>query len=512
MKILSAEQLRKVDRQSGDTLALMENAGRRVVETIEERLGEVQNRKIAVLCGKGNNGGDGFVVARLLADRRGLPQVLLFANEKEIVGDAATNLARLQDSGLRPSIVLDDGAWADYRCDPETWIVVDALLGTGVTRPVEGLYRAVIESIPERFPNATIVSVDVPSGLAADSGELIGPAVQADLTVTFSALKHCLVFPPAHTCAGDIVVVDIGNPPELLLVPEHNLDWIVPDVFPSALHRRRETTHKGDYGRVLIVGGSRGKTGAAIMAGEAALRSGAGLVTVATPASCLPIVAASMPELMTEPLEETPEGTIADLPIAPVLAGKTVLGVGPGLGTSSETHAFTRSLVDSAEVPVVIDADGLNAFVGRTNELRGNGRRPVVITPHPGEMSRLIGRDVAFVNANRISVAGDLATKQNLHVVLKGFRTVVATPNGRIFINGTGNPGMATGGMGDILTGMLAGIIAQVGLGLFFERVLFAVHLHGLAGDIAAEEIGEEPLVATDLLRYIGAAWEQVRE
>jgi NAD(P)H-hydrate epimerase len=414
--------------------------------------------------------------------------------------------------GERPVVILSEAEWREFGCEEETALLVDALLGTGLTRPVEGLYRAVIESLPECFPAATVLSVDVPSGLAADSGKIPGPAVQADLTVTFAALKPCLVFPPAHKRAGDVVVADIGNPPELLSAPEHYISLNTPSEFPAAVHRREQDTHKGDYGKVLIVGGSRGKTGAAAMAGQAALRCGAGLVTVATASSCLPIIAGSMPELMTEALQETSAGSIANVSIAALLAGKTVLGLGPGLGTHPETQQFARTALRECALPVVLDADGLNAFVGQIEVLRGSMERPVVITPHPGEMARLIGREIADVNDHRAELSRDVAVKQHLHVVLKGFRTVIALPDGRVFINASGNPGMATAGMGDILTGLLAGAIAQKNLGAFAERVLFAVHLHGLAGDLAAEEIGEEPLVATDLFYYIGDAWEKIRE
>jgi len=512
MKILSANQLRTIDRSSGDTLTLMENAGTRVFETIEDRFENLDDLQVYILCGKGNNGGDGLVIARLLIERGCTPHVFLFAHEQDISPDAATNLGRLKALGEPPTIVLDEAQWAEFGCEEETALVVDALLGTGLTRPVEGFYRAVIESLPECFPDATVLAVDIPSGLSADSGESIGCAVQADLTVTFTALKHCLVFPPAHKCAGDVIVADIGNLPELVLAPEHYLNLITPDLFPEVLHRRREDTHKGDYGKVLIVAGSRGKSGAAAMAGQAALRSGAGLVTVATPLSCVPIVAASMPELMTEPLDETPAGTIANASITKLLEGKTILGIGPGLGVDPQTQALVRMTLLEATVPVVVDADGLNAFAAHAEELRGSGQRFVVITPHPGEMARLIERDTHYVNGNRIDVARDFAVRQQIYVVLKGFRTVVATPEGQVFINSTGNPGMATGGIGDILTGMLTGILAQQNLGSFTERVLFAVYLHGLAGDLGAEEVGEESLVATDLFYYIGQAWEQIRE
>jgi hydroxyethylthiazole kinase-like uncharacterized protein yjeF len=497
MKILTAEQLRNLDSRSGDTLALMETAGKRVIDAIEERFDDIPNLKVIILCGKGNNGGDGFVVARMLVDHGCIPKVALLARPQDVSGDAAVNLRN-----VRPTIVESEKDWATFATKEAPNLIVDALLGTGVTRPVDGLYRTVIESIPERFPDAKILSVDIPSGLAADSGEPIGPAIRADVTVTFSALKHCLVFPPAHRWAGDIVVADIGNPPQLLEAPEHNLNFIDADSFPGALHRRDEDTHKGDYGKVLIVGGSPGKSGAAAMAGQAALRAGAGLVTVATPSECLSIVAASMPELMTEPLT---------WPLGDVLQGKTVLAIGPGLGLESRTRVAVRKAVRAADIPVVLDADALNAFVNHTDELDSEGEE-IVITPHPGEMARLIGRDAHYVNANRIDVARDFAVRLYVYVVLKGFRTIVATPDGQVYVNSTGNPGMASAGMGDILTGMMAGILAQERLGSVAERVLLAVHLHGVAGDLAAEEIGEEPLIATDLLYYLGAAWEQIRQ
>ena len=497
MKILTAQQLRTLDSRSGDTLALMEAAGACVVAAIEERFENLETLKVTVLCGKGNNGGDGFVVARLLADLGVSPRIALLARPQDVTGDAAVNLKKVD-----PVIIQSEADWDAFALADAPDLIIDGILGTGVTRPVEGLYRTVIGSLPDRFPEAAILSIDIPSGLAADTGELIGPAVHADITVTFSALKHCLVFPPAHKCAGDIVVGDIGNPPELLDSREHNLSLITSEDFPNARHRREEDSHKGDYGKVLIVGGSLGKSGAAAMAGQAALRSGAGLVTVATPASCLPIVAASMPELMTEPLE---------WPITRLLEGKTVLAIGPGLGLDPATQAAVRQAVRDAQIPIVIDADGLNAFVGHTDDLDSDGA-DIVITPHPGEMARLLGRNIEFVNSSRIQVATEFAVKHSLYVVLKGFRTVVATPESVVYVNATGNPGMASGGMGDILTGMTAGILAQKRLGPITERILLAVHLHGLAGDLAAEEIGEEPLVATDLLYYFGAAWAQIRQ
>ncbi len=516
MKILTAEQLREIDRLSIEKygipgILLMENAGMRVVEALEERFENLDELTIGIVCGKGSNGGDGFVVARQLMLKGCFPFVFLLAAEDEVKGDAKTNLNILKALGCPPTVITNEHDWDEEKLELlDADILIDALLGTGLTKPVEGLYRAVIESLSEDFPAATIVSVDVPSGLPSNGAYPIGPAVDADLTVTFTALKPCLVLPPNHERAGDVVVAEIGSPPDLLESDELKVSLIQPEDFPEAQYGRPDDSNKSTYGKVLVIGGSRGKSGAAAMTGQAALRAGAGLVTVATAASVLPIVASTMPELMTEPLQETAEGTIAAQTIWNIVEGKNVLAIGPGMTTSGETSAFVRSVVRDVSMPVVIDADGINAFVGFTDELRGNGRA-IIITPHPGEMARLIGEDVEHVVANRVDVARDFAIARKIYVVLKGFRTVVATPDGRLFINPTGSPGMATGGAGDILTGMVAGILCQEHLGDFVERLCLAVYLHGLAGDLAADEMGEETMTATDLLRFLPKAWNELR-
>jgi NAD(P)H-hydrate epimerase len=516
MKILTAEQFHEIDRLSTEQygipgLLLMENAGMRVVEAIEERFENLEELTIGILCGKGNNGGDGLVIARQLILKGCFPFVFLFASEDELKGDARTNLKILKAIGYPPTVITSSREWDEEKLEMlDADILIDALLGTGLTKAVTGLYKAVIEDLSEDFRNAVIVSVDIPSGLATNNGNPVGPAVEADLTVTFSALKPCLVLPPNHSRAGEIIVVEIGNPPELLESDELRFNLIQPENFSEAQQPRSDDTNKGTYGKVLVVGGSRGKTGAATMAGEAALRSGAGLVTVATAASALPIVAASMPELMTEPLLETADGAIAAQTMWKILEDKTILAIGPGMTASGETSAFVRSVVRDISLPVVIDADAINAFAGFADELRGNGRA-VIITPHPGEMARLIQKTAEYVVANRVDVARDFATAHKLYVVLKGFRSVIATPDGTVYINPTGNPGMATGGTGDILTGMIAGILAQEHLGDFVERLCLAVYLHGLAGDLASGDLGEESMVATDILRFLPQAWKQLR-
>jgi NAD(P)H-hydrate epimerase len=516
LKILTAEQLREIDRLSTDkyaipSLLLMENAGMRVVEALQDRFDNLEELTIGIICGKGYNGGDGLVVARQLLLKGCVPFVFLLAPESEVRGDAKTNLDILKAIGCPPTVITNEHEWNEERLELlDADVIVDALLGTGLAKPVSGLYRAVIESIADDFPRATVVSVDVPSGLPSNSAHPIGPAVEADVTVTFSAAKPCLVLPPNCEHAGDVIVANIGNPPELFESDDLKMHLIQPGDFTEAQHARAVDTNKANYGKVLIVGGSRGKSGAAALAGQAALRSGAGLVTVATPRSVLPVIASSMPELMTEALQETADGTVASQTIWNILEGKTVLAIGPGLTTVPETSAFVRSLVRDLKIPVVIDADAINAFASCVDDLRGNGSG-IIITPHPGEMARLIQRETQYVVANRVDVAQTFALQHNIYVVLKGFRTVVATPDGSVHINPTGNPGMACGGTGDILTGMIAGILGQEHLGSFIERLCLAVYLHGLSGDLAAGELGEEPLVATDLLRFLPKAWSEMR-
>ena len=520
-KILTSAEIREIDRMSTEKFGiagsiLMENAGMRVVEAIAARVEELEARSVAILCGKGNNGGDGFVVARQLMQRGCFPSVFLFASPTEVTGDARTNLDILSAIGYPPVVIGNEEEWNRERLEIiDADIVVDALLGTGLSKPVEGLLRKVVESMRDDFPEAMIASIDLPSGCAADSADLAGPAVDADLTVTLSAPKFCLVFPPAHEMAGEVVIADIGNPRELFDDPKLNVSLLLPDSFPDAAYTRDQDTNKGEYGKVLVIGGSRGKAGAAAMAGQAALQSGSGLVTVAAPEGVLPTIAGHMAEVMTEPLPETDEGTLSraaldDGRLDAVVRGKSVVALGPGISRHPETAELVRRLLPRFSVPVVLDADGLNAFEGHESELRGT-ERGVIITPHAGEMARLNGKDVAYILRNRLEVARQFALEHEVYVVLKGFRSVVACPDGTAFVNPTGNAGMATAGSGDILTGMIAGILGQPDLGSFGERLCLAVYLHGLAGDLAASELGQESLVATDIIAFLPEAWRELR-
>jgi hydroxyethylthiazole kinase-like uncharacterized protein yjeF len=351
-----------------------------------------------------------------------------------------------------------------------------------------------------------IVAIDLPSGLSADSPQLIGDCIDASMTVTLAAPKLPLVLPPGEGHAGEVVIADIGIPHEVIEgLDGPKLELLTPEQLRDVVAPRPADSHKGDFGRVTIIAGSRGKTGAAHLAGMAALRSGAGLVTVATPASCLPIIASMAPELMTEPLPEGKDGTVTPAGLAHVLQMRQdVIACGPGLGRSDGAAAFVRSLLDKSESPLVLDADAITVLADDPGAVLGREDRDVIITPHPGEMARLIGSTIEEVQANRIEVASTFATTHHTYVVLKGHRTVIATPDGGVFINPTGNAGLATGGTGDLLTGMIAAWVAQL---MDAEAACrLAVFLHGAAGDLAAADEGQVAMIATDVLGYLGAA------
>ncbi len=520
MKILTAAEMQRIDRLTTEkagvpSLTLMENAGRGVAEFLTEYYGPLDRQKLLIVCGRGNNGGDGMVVARMLRQQGIAPEVLLFGDPAKLKGDAAVNYERLREIAA-PTIIQSAEEWR--RAKPslnDATLILDALVGTGLSRPLEGLLRDVVLDLANDFPQAQFVAVDLPSGIGADSGDLIGESLRAEASVTFTAPKRAHVFPPACEFVGDWVVKEIGTPPELLekddelfltLAGSEDVRWIA--------EPRRRNTHKGTYGHVLVISGSFGKAGAAAMSARAALRSGAGLVTVATPKSVLPTVAAMGMELMTEPLPETESGSISlralsDGHLDRLVEGKSVLAVGPGLGTAPETVELVRAIVNRYKIPIVLDADGLNAFAGCADAIQTDGRVRV-LTPHPGEMARLIGKKTADVVAGRIEIARKFASERGCVLVLKGFRSLIAMPSGEVWVNPTGNPGMATGGSGDVLTGMTAGLLAQFPTRPPGEVVTAAVYLHGLAGDLAAEMVGEAPLIAGDILESLPLAFRKL--
>jgi ADP-dependent NAD(P)H-hydrate dehydratase / NAD(P)H-hydrate epimerase len=522
MKILTAEEMREVDRLTTErygipSLTLMENAGASVAQFIAQRWPKLAQRRIVVLCGKGNNGGDGFVAARRLRDLGAKPEVDLFAAPEEMRGEAATNCKRWQDSSSGLHIIRDSSAWQSVKASlTSADIIVDALLGTGGRGAVAGLLAEVIEDVNKRRGpvRSAVVAVDIPSGLLADTGEANGPVVKAAHTVTFTAPKMGMILGASGDHVGQLCVRDIGSPPELIEeVGTSNIRWIDAREVSKFAVPRRADGNKGNYGHALIVAGSVGKSGAAVLASWAGLRVGAGLVTVATPQPVLPIVAAHTPEIMTEALPATDTGTISmrsfdDERFDKLVKGKRALAIGPGLTTQDETQQFVHAVVRKCTVPLVLDADGLNAFAGRAQELK-NGAGLIALTPHPGEMARLLGCEIKDVQARRLEVARISAADWNAFVILKGHQTVIASPDGQTFVNSTGNPGMSTGGTGDVLTGMLAGLTAQFGTTDWVRVLAFGVYLHGLAGDVAYADTGEAPLLAADLIHAIPRAYQE---
>jgi len=511
MRVLTTSQMRDADRRTIDdlgvpSLVLMEHAGRQVVSALESHWPSLPGAgRVAVVCGKGNNGGDGFVTARLLAARGATVHACLAAPAAEIGGDAGLNLSALRPAGVPVVDVASPSAWEAAQaelggCD----LIVDALFGTGLTRPLAGHWSSIVCDL--NASGVPVAAIDLPSGLSADTPEVIGEAVAADLTVTLGAPKLPLLLDPAAARGGTVVVADIGIPAAVVdALAGPRVTVITRAWAREQVPRRRRDTHKGDYGRVLVAAGSTGKTGAAGLAALGALRSGAGLVTVATPRACQPTVAALAPEYMTLGLDDDDEGRVGAEAAGVLLAERCdVLAVGPGLGRSPGVDRFVRELVDCATVPLVLDADALNAFAGDPAGLRGHPDRPLVITPHAGEMGRLVGRPAGQVAAHRLEAARELAAAQGIFVVLKGARTLVATPAGAVWINVTGNPGMATGGVGDVLTGVLAAWMAQLpGVG---AACGLGVCVHGLAGDLAAAGQGGAGLIAGDLARQLGPA------
>jgi hydroxyethylthiazole kinase-like uncharacterized protein yjeF len=510
MKILTSAEMKDIDRTAIEELGipgvvLMENAGLRIVRALTARFPDPKAGRIVVVAGKGNNGGDGFVVARHLSNLGARPEVLLLASKDEVKGDAAINLAVALKMGIPVTEVRTAAEWKKSRVAVfHATIVVDALFGTGLTKPLDGLNAAAVEDINRSA--AFKVAVDIPSGLSSDTFEVIGPCVKADLTVALAAPKIAHVFPPAADFVGELVVVPIGVPPSLFDGPGLKRELVEGTALLPFFRKRKKDTHKGTYGHLLVIAGSLGKSGAAALAGRAALRTGAGLVTVATAASVLPSVARAMAELMTEPLAETPEKTVAAAALpraAGLLKGKDAVLIGPGLTTHPSTAEFVFGLLAKIKVPCVIDADGLNIVSSRPGVLRSLAA-PTVLTPHPGEFARLVGRSNADVLRHRLELAPDFAVKHEVTVVLKGYRTIIAGPDGRVFVNPTGNPGMASGGTGDVLGGMIASQIVQEKD--LLGAVLSAVYAHGLAGDIAAERLGEKSLVAGDIIRFLPSA------
>jgi len=523
VRLVTAEEMREIDRTAIKTynipgLLLMENAGRAVCEAVGDLLGTLKGKAVFVLAGKGNNGGDGFVAARHLLNRGAHVRVMLATEPDEVTGDARVNLDIWLRLGQKIYFLGDRNALQVLQLGlMQADAVVDALYGTGFRGAIRDRLARVVETVNQS--GRPVVAVDIPSGVEADTGKVHGPAIRAARTVTFGLPKLGLILEPGASYAGEVTVADISLPRVLLDGGRRFL--LTRELVASWLPARAPQAHKGNFGHVLIVGGSRGMVGAACMAATAALRVGAGLVTVAVPRSLQDVAATKITEAMTLGLPETAEGYLsrnARDEIMRFLKRATVLALGPGLGTHPETVALVGEILPEVRVPCVVDADGLNALAaamhGETRRESAAGpdaiplpapvEAPLILTPHPGEMARLLGTTTGEVQDDRLGVAERGARAWNCVLVLKGARTIVAAPDGTTYVNPTGNPGMATGGSGDVLTGAVAGLLAQ---GLEPARAAAAaVYLHGRAGDLAAEAKGQPGLIAGDILERLPEA------
>ena len=510
MKVATAEQMQELDRKAIEAyripgIVLMENAGRGATEVISNTFPDLQKMKIAIVAGKGNNGGDGFVIARYLLNRRISVKVYLLADPKGLRGDAETNFQIFQRMKGEVISVPSSKDYQKVKKELEKFdLLIDAIFGTGLDAEVRGYYREVIDHL--NTLQKPIVAIDIPSGLDANTGKPFGTAVRASLTITFGLPKIGQVISPGLDYVGKLKLVDIGLPKKLVEEERIQTYLLENDEIRGWLSTpRRPDTHKGDYGHLLVIAGSVGKTGAAAMACEAALRIGAGLVTLAIPKSLNAIMEVKLTEVMTEPLPETPKQTLSLRAFSSILRlceDKKAVIIGPGIGTFKETQSLILKLIKTLNLPIILDADGLTALATQPKTLPTTNRS-LILTPHPGEMAKLIRSTPKDVQEDRISISRNFAQSHHVHLVLKGHRSLIATPKGEVFINPTGNPGMASGGTGDVLTGMIGGLICQ-GFDIL-QSLQMAVYLHGLAGDEMAQELGEKSLIARDIIEKIPA-------
>lgn len=514
MRVTTAAEMRQLDRLAIDSYGipgevLMENAGAQVARVLWQEYPDLKARRVAVLCGRGNNGGDGFVVARYLHNLGVAVRVFLVGEPETIRGEAAVHWQILTRIGVTPqSVATTEDARAVGAALPQYDLLVDALLGTGLKAAVSGLSQQIISAM--NAAGRPIVSVDIPSGLSADAGTLLGEHVRADLTMTMALPKRGLLLYPAAEHVGRLVVVDIGFPAALHEHEAVQCHVLEAHEIASLLKPRRADTHKGTYGHVFVVAGGLGKTGAGVLASMAALRTGAGLVTFGVPHSLNAAMEAKLTEVMTVPLPEMEEGILgaeAAKRLAEWLEGMSALVIGPGLGTHPDTVRCVHDILRQVHLPVVVDADAINALAMHPDAI-GDIHTPLILTPHPGELARLRHTTTAKIQADRLAAAQETAQWCGAVVVLKGAHTIVAVPQGSLFINPTGNPGMATAGTGDVLSGMLGALVGQGYEPGIAARV--AVYVHGLAGDLAAVTLGQRSLLAGDLIEALPQAFQRL--
>jgi len=504
--VVSAAEMKAIDRETIERVGipgtiLMENAGLKSVLAMEDFFGDLSGQRIAIFCGRGNNGGDGLVVARHLRKRGADVRVYLLCRDEEVKGDAAINLTAARNSDV-PIVNLTH--WEPSQIETPVDIVVDALLGTGVKGEVTGILREAIEFINGQ--EAPVVAIDVPSGLNCDTGQFEGDCVWADMTVTMAAIKQGLLLFPGRERAGQIYVADITVPLEVEERLTTGKFAIEPGDIFAMLPRRPPDAYKNVFGKVFLVAGSTGLTGAACMASLTVLKSGAGMAILGVPRSLNPIFEQKLTEVMTAPLSETEAGSIAARAIEEIdsyVDWAHVLAIGPGLSTHPETRDFVVHFLQKVNKPIVVDADGLNNLVGHLELIR-NYPSDIILTPHAGELSRLIQEDQREILRNRLEVVRKWAQDLGAVLVLKGAPSIIGDPDGNLFINTSGNAGMATAGSGDVLTGLIAGLRAQ-GMSAL-QAAVAGVYLHGLAGDLAREDIGERGMIAGDIMEYVPEA------
>jgi hydroxyethylthiazole kinase-like uncharacterized protein yjeF len=525
MKVITAEEMRQIDRETIEGcgipgVVLMERAGLAVASKIKELYGR---KKIIIVSGSGNNGGDGLVVARNLHNEGWDVKVFLTSRPEDLKGDALLQYKAAVNFGV--DIQQIKGLLTNPSIITHHSIIVDAILGTGLSKNVTGTLLEVISLLNKS--SKPIISVDIPSGISSDNGQVMGEAVKAEYTVTFCLPKRGHLLYPGAEYSGKLFIEDIGFPEKLLRSEKFYVELLRKNDVTTLIPERRKYSHKGDYGHVLIVAGSRGKTGAALMAARACLRSGAGLVTIGVPESLSGIFQSRVTEEMTLILPDKGDGTLAGRASNLILdflnESADLLAIGPGIGISAETKKLMKILIKNSSTPMVIDADGIKSIKGERDVFL-KAKAPIILTPHPGEMSRLLNPPpplfakggqggitltIQDIEKDRINTAIFFAKETGTYIVLKGVPTIVATPEGRAFINSTGNPGMATGGTGDVLTGMISGFLSQ-GVNPLQASIL-GVYMHGLAGDLAASEKGRHPMLATDIIDKISAAFYSLK-
>ncbi len=513
MKIISAEQMQQIDKDAIQGhgipgLLLMERAGERCAEFLQAEFSAETSKVALVVAGKGNNGGDGYVVARILHTNGWNVSVIVLASHDKISGDAAVNLGLLPQAVGLTFFTDDRSLGLHLKSQAESTVIVDAIFGTGLKNEVTGIYRQAIEAVNRS--GRPVLSVDIPSGVNGSTGEILGAAVKANFTVTFACAKLGHVLYPGAAYVGSLKVTDIGIPAEII-ERERGCEFVNAAEARCILRYRDPSTHKGSFGHCLIIAGSTGHTGAAALAAAGALRGGAGLVTLAVPASLNAIFEIKTTEVMTLPLPDGGEGYLGDdafTDISAALVSRNVIALGPGISRQQKSAKLVLRLVREINLPMVIDADGLNAISEDCSVLLEKASPAMILTPHPGEMARLVGLTVSQVEADRIGVASRFAQQYRVYMVLKGARSVIASPDGEISINGSGNPGMATGGMGDVLTGLISALLCQ-GYPPF-DACRLGVFVHGYSADLVAKDKGEIGMTATDVVERLPYAYNQL--